>query len=280
VTGIELAERRSRLGLSIDQLAADLDKHVDEVRRWETVTGNLPGGMVRELEWYLANAERHHAIERAGIPPCPWAEAKAREIDPKRPEHVERVIAELEAHHTTCDICQRRAGFVATLPPLPPPPMSASVRAILAISKGIRRLPKWLRPAATGAVIVGGFTLVRAAIVLLVSRGANAGQTLLVVLEAVGAGAYGGAVGGFAYALVKKPAGHLGKAGPYVIGIVCMYAYLLAFGVPLTVFTNDDTFRTPSGWVIGAVIGTVVGLFIGHSWFRQKSASTEKDASA
>ena len=273
MTGLELAERRSRLGWPIDRLAAELDRHVDEVRRWESVTGNLPSGMVRELDWHLANAERRQAIERAGLPPCPWAEAKAQEIDPKRPEQVERVLAQLEAHHKTCDICQQRAAFVATLPPLPPPPMSASVRAILAISNGIRRLPRWLRPAATGAVIIGGFTLVRAAVVLLVSRGANAGQTLLAVLGAVGAGAYGGAVGGFAYALVKKPAGHLGKAGPYVIGVVCMYAYLLALGVPLILFTNDDTFRTPTGWLIGAIIGTVFGLFIGHSWFRRKDAS-------
>lgn len=271
MTGYELAERRSQLGLSVETLAADLNKHVDEVRRWETITGNLPRRLAGELDWHLANRAQEQAMERSGLPPCPWAEAKAKEIDPKKLESVERVADELEAHHKTCDLCQRRAAFAATLPPLPRPPMSASVGAIVTISEAIGRLPKWLRPAATGAVLIGGFTLVRASIILLVSRGANSVQALLAVVMAIAAGAYGGAVGGFAYALVKEPAGRLGRVGPYVIGLVCMYAYLLAFGIPLAVFTKDDTFRTPSDWLIGAIIGTVFGLFIGHSWFRQKT---------
>lgn len=271
MTGYELAERRSQLGLSVETLAADLNKHVDEVRQWETITGNLPRRLALELDWHLANRAQEQAMERSGLPPCPWAEAKAKEIDPKKLESIKRVAGELEAHHKTCDLCQRRAAFAATLPPLPRPPMSASVSAIVTISEAIRRLPKWLRPAATGAVLIGGFTLVRAFFVLLVSRGANMGQTLLMVLAAVGVGAYGGAVGGLAYALVKKPAARLGKIGPYVIGLVCMYAYLLAFAIPLNLFTNDDTFRTPSDWLIGAIIGTAFGLFIGHSWFREKT---------
>lgn len=271
MTGYELAERRSQLGLSVETLAAALNHHVDEVRRWETIGGNLPRSLARELDWHLATVAREQAMERSGLPPCPVAETKAKEIDPKKAESLDRVVAELEAHFKTCDLCQRRAAFAETLPPLPPPPMSGSVRVIAFVSEAISRLPQWLRPAATGAVLVGGLTLVRAFFVLLVSRGANMGQTLLAVLAAVGVGAYGGAVGGFAYALVKKPAARLGKIGPYVIGLVCIYAYLLAFAIPLDLFTNDDTFRTPSGWVIGAIIGTLFGLLIGHSWFRQKT---------
>jgi hypothetical protein len=269
VTGIEFAARRSRLGISIEALAADVNQHVDEVRRWETVTGELPRSMSRSLEWSLANLEREQAMERSGIPSCPWAEAKVKEIDPKRPASMERVIADLDAHRKTCDICQRRAAFAATLPPLPTMPLSPSLGVIVAVSDTIKRLPPWLRPAATGAVIVGAMTLVRAFFMLVFSRGANAGHTLLIVLEGVAVGAYAGAIGGAAYALVKKPAGYLGKAGPYVIGVICMYAYLLAFGIPLTLFTSDDTFRTPGSWLIAAIIGTVFGLFIGHSWFRK-----------
>lgn len=269
MTGLELAARRSRLGISLEVLAANLNQHVDEVRRWETVTGQLPRSLSRRLDWTLAGHERAAAFARSGLPDCDWANAKVQEIDTSKPADSERLIAELDAHIKACEICQRRAAFAETLPPLPPMPMSPTLGAIVAIGKAIRRLPQWLRPAATGAVIIGAMTLVRAFFMLVFSHGASAGHTLLIVLEAVGVGAYAGAIGGAAYALVKKPAGHLGKVGPYVIGVVCIYAYLLAFGIPLTLFTSDDTLRTPGDWLIAAIIGTVFGLFIGHSWFRK-----------
>jgi hypothetical protein len=269
VTGLELAAQRSRLGISIEALAADLNEHVDEVRRWETVTGDLPRDLSRRLDWILASHERAEAFARSGLPDCDWAEAKALEIHTSKPADSERLIAELDAHIKTCEICQRRTAFAETLPPLPSMPTPPTLGAIVAIGNAIRRLPQWLRPAATGAVLVGAWTILRAFFILLGTRGAHAGHTLLMVLEAVGLGAYGGAVGGFAYTLAKKPAARLGVFGPYALGLACGYAYLLAFGIPLRFLTSEETFRTTSGWVLLVIIGTVFGLLLGHFLFRK-----------
>jgi hypothetical protein len=152
--------------------------------------------------------------------------------------------------------------------PLPP-----TARAMIGVTTAIGRLPSWLRPAATGAVIVGAMTVVRAVFVLLFQRGAQALQTLGMVLAAVGVGAYAGAVGGFAYSLAKKPAERLGTFRPYALGLACGWAYLLSFGIPLTLFTHEEFFRTTTGWVILAIAATTLGLVVGHAWFRRRPSN-------
>jgi len=122
-----------------------------------------------------------------------------------------------------------------------------------------------------GAMIVGAWTLLRA--VFLIGAGSaplNRG-TVLTVLGAIGVGAYGGVVGGVAYRLARGPSRRLGRAGDYVTGVVVLYAYLAAFGIPAALFTSDDTFRSPAGWIAFLVIGTLLGLVIGHSWFRTRT---------
>src|SRR5512147_484913 len=203
MTGLDLANRRVQLGQSVEQLAELIDHHADEVRRWETIPGELPGSLTRELEWVLATFERRQAIERAGIPTCEWLDANVHGIDTKNLKAVQRLVDEIHEHEKTCAVCRQRQAFEQTLPPLPRMPMGMTARAIVSVTEAIRRLPVWLRPAATGAVL----------------HGAQLGQTLLVVLGAVGLGAYGGAVGGVAYALVRKPAERLGAVRPYAIGL-------------------------------------------------------------
>src|SRR5947208_15780074 len=65
MTGLELSQRRSRAGLSIDQLAEALNRHVDEVATWERIEGTLPRALDRDLDWILANGERGRAFEAA-----------------------------------------------------------------------------------------------------------------------------------------------------------------------------------------------------------------------
>jgi hypothetical protein len=73
------------------------------------------------------------------------------------------------------------------------------------------------------------------------------------------------------YALVRKRFRKFGRLGDYLTGLACMYAYLLAFGIPLAVFTREEMLRDPVGWLIMAVLGTVFGLAIGHSWFERST---------
>lgn len=269
MTGLDLANRRVQLGQSVEQLAELIDHHADEVRRWETIPGELPGSLTRELEWVLATFERRQAIERAGIPTCEWLDANVHGIDTKNLKAVQRLVDEIHEHEKTCAVCRQRQAFEQTLPPLPRMPMGMTARAIVGVTEAIRRLPVWLRPAATGAVLLGALTIVRALFILPFQHGAQLGQTLLVVLGAVGLGAYGGAIGGVAYALVRKPAERLGAVRPYAIGLACMWAYLLAFGLPLKLFGGEDMLQTTSDWVVLAIVATLFGLLIGHVWFRK-----------
>jgi hypothetical protein len=80
------------------------------------------------------------------------------------------------------------------------------------------------------------------------------------------------------YALVRKRFRKFGRVGDYLTGLACMYAYLLAFGIPLAVFTREKMLRDPVGWLIMAVLGTVFGLAIGHSWFREEHYSETQAA--
>jgi hypothetical protein len=269
VTGLDLANRRVQLGQSVEQLAELIDHHPDEVRRWETIPGELPGSLTRELEWVLATLGRRQAMERAGIPACEWLDARFREVDSKNANALQHLVDEIREHEKTCAICQQRSAFERTLPPLPPMPMGTTARTVVAVSEAIGRLPAWLRPAATGAVLLGALTILRALFILPFRHGTQLGQTLLVVLGAVGLGAYGGAVGGVTYSLVRKPAERLGAARPYAIGLACMWAYLLAFGIPLKLFGGEDMLQTTSDWVVLAIVATLFGLLIGHVWFRK-----------
>ena len=182
---------------------------------------------------------------------------------------LERLLSEADTHAKTCAICQRREAFAKTLPPLPAPPMSLWVRTLVVVFGGIERLPKWARPAAVGALAIGTLTIVRALFVVVFQRAPVTPQLFVTIAAAIGIGAYGGAVGGLAYSLVRERFRRFGRAGDYLTGIVCAYAYLLAFGIPIAIFTREEILTDPVGWLIFVVIGTVFGLIIGHSWFRE-----------
>jgi len=274
MTGLELSQRRSRAGLSIDQLAEALNRHVDEVATWERIEGTLPRALDRDLDWILANAERGRAFEAAGIPVCPWVTERERALDAQDSKALEAWITQVEAHTTTCDVCQRREAFARTLPPLPPLPMSPQLRLVASVARTIQRLPGWLRPAAVGAILIGGLTVVRAILLLVLRRADPSLELVLTVLAAIGVGAYGGAVGGLAYGAARERTKKLGAFGPYALGVICVYAYLLAFGIPLAVFGGEDVFRSASGWIAFTIAGTVFGLIIGRSWFRDSGTGT------
>ena len=184
MTGPELSQRRSRAGLSVDELAEALNRHVDEVAAWEQIPGTLPRAVDRDVEWILASAERGRAFEAAGIPVCPWVTERERELDARDSKALEVWITQSEAHAKTCDVCQRREAFGRTLPPLPPFPMSPQLRLLASVAGTIQRLPGWLRPAAVGAILIGGLTIVRAILLLVLRRAAPSLELLLTVLAA------------------------------------------------------------------------------------------------
>jgi transcriptional regulator with XRE-family HTH domain len=276
MTGTELQHRRTSLGLSIEKLADALDEHRDTVARWEQVTGTLPRALARCLDWALANEERARLMQASGIEECSWIERHLADLDRASSDELERRLHEAEQHAKTCPTCQRREAFAATLPPLPPIPLTPPMQVLTWLADRLDHLPRWARPAAVGAILIGALTILRALLLVAFQRTPVSLSLLLTILGAIGLGAYGGAVGGFAYGLVRARFRRFGRLGDYLTGLVCAYAYLLAFGIPLALFTGEEMFRDPVGWVIMVILGAVFGVVIGHLWFRETGPRVER----
>lgn len=266
MTGTEMGQRRVALGLSLEDVAGYVGEHPEDLERYETIAGELPRGLGQRAEFALAAADRRQQVEAEGLI-C--SEVRALERDAPRLEarEIRARLVRLRAHEKTCDVCRRRAAFEAALPPLPARPLPAHLRLLRGIARGVAKLPHWARPAAVGALLVGVLALARGALALL--GGAEPTWSLIVIVfEGLGIGAYGGMVGGAAYALVRTPTRPLGRVGDYLTGVACVYAYLIAFGVPALLFHWDDaTFESPVFWLLVLIAGAVVGLVIGDRWF-------------
>lgn len=267
MTGTELAQRRLGLGLSLDDVAGYVGEHPEDLRRYETIAGELPRGLGQRAEFALAAADRRRRVEAEGLI-CTEVRALERDAPRLEAREIRARLVKLRAHEKHCDTCRRRTAFEATLPPLPARPLPAHYRLLRNAARGVAKLPAWARPAAVGALLVGALALARGALTVL--GGAEPTWSLIVVIfEGLGIGAYGGMVGGVAYALVREPTRPLGRIGDYLTGVTCVYAYLIAFGVPALLFHWDDaTFDSSVFWVLMLVAGAVVGLVIGDRWFR------------
>ena len=274
MTGIELRQRRTELGLSVNDLSQMVSAPAGAIERCEELGAPLPKTLSRRIDWILANEERRQVMKANGIDECPWLERYQQGMAGAGVKDMEDRLRELQTHVKACPLCQRRQAFASTLPPLPPPPLSPLVRILFAIVEQVQRLPKWARPAAVGALLIGGVTVLRAVFLVTLQGVPLSASLLMTILVAMAIGAYGGAVGGLAYGFVRDKCRKFGRIGDYLTGIVCMYAYLIAFVIPLSLFTEEEMFRTTSGWVIMAIVGTVFGLLIGHTWFRETTTPT------
>ncbi len=272
--GTDLLRRRTELGISLDELAEALNEHADQVRGYEQTPGNLPKSLARHLEYVLAVTDHEKRLEAAGLPQCAELKAIFAGLKPGQRKEVQRRIELADQHSSTCERCRAREAMLKTLPPLPPMPLPATMRFFMALSTRIEALPSMLRPAAWGAVLIGGMTMVRA-VFFLVANPARPLQALWPVLAAVGIGAYGGAVGGVAYGVARPRTLRFGRLGDYLTGVICVFAYLFAFAIPLNLFTDDDTFRGTTSWIIFSVLALVFGIVLGHSVFKRDDAKSE-----
>lgn len=137
------------------------------------------------------------------------------------------------------------------------------------ILSAFERLPRWLQPAITGAVILFVVVLVYTVLALpriLLFNSVDLRQWLVVLVSAMGAGA----VGGFAYSFVGKPLLRVPVVGRYLAGIVCTAASL----TPLLLFSDrlfggDKllTFSKASDVVIWACCVLLFGIVMGLRWF-------------
>lgn len=268
MTGAELARRRVAAGLTLDQLAEVLGEPAAEVERWESIDGSLPGSLQRRIEWELAVLERDRAIDAAGLPDCATATAIVDGADPARSKDLERRMRELEAHAPGCEICTARDAFVRTLPPLPPVPHSAAVRALAWMIERGRRLPPWLRPAALGGVLMLALTLFRAIVRIGVGGAPLTARTGLMVLGAAAVGVYLGLLGGLAHHFAGRRVMGVRAVGPYLAGVLVLGAMALGVGVPSWVIGGAPLAEVKADLLVGGVVVPLLGAVLGHALYR------------
>ncbi len=272
MTGLDLQRRRIALGLSADALGELVNEHAQQVESWERTSAPLPASLTRRLEWILATQERERQLVAAGHPPCELAKQAFGDPKPGNLASVEAAAERVEEHARSCQRCQAREAYLATLPALPDPPFPVTFRLMAGLIQIAERLPPMLRPALYGACLLGVMTIVRGVVMLAVSPRSLSPKTALMLLAAMGIGAYGGAVGGVAYGLVRPRTRRFGRGGDYLTGIACVYAYMLAFLVPLALLGVEPLLYTRMGAGVFVLLGTIFGLVVGHFWFRDDPA--------
>ena len=129
-------------------------------------------------------------------------------------------------------------------------------------------LPKWLQPAALGALILAGIVGIRLVFVLpvvLFTEPSGIPRLFIALIAASAAGA----AGGLAYSLVGQPMLRIPVIGRGLTGIVCVAAYLLPLLYFSTLIFGQETvpLTTPLGPQVATVCILGFGLFIGYSWF-------------
>ena len=263
----EAIRARESLGMSQLKLALELGVTEKEVAAWEGGRVPIPKHLAERLAWQAALVRQRAALEASGLPECAWVRTWQAKPRPEKTKARRAHVRELREHMSTCPVCQAREAYVQEhLPPLPPPPVPGWAKGIRWLAARVNRLPKWARPAAYGAVLIGGWTLLN-----VLARGFGQGFSL-VLLEAAGLGILGGAalgaVGGITYYAVREPFRRFGRAGDYMTGVAVMFAYLLAFAIPDALFSKDPIFTDPAGWIIFGILTLFFGLLIGHVWFR------------
>jgi hypothetical protein len=153
---------------------------------------------------------------------------------------------------------------------MPDPPVPQALRALRAMGTALQGLPPWLRAAVVGAIAVGLITVMRVAGMAVGSDGPSPLDALLLIAGSIVGGAYLGAVAGITYVIVRDPLRKIGRAGDYLTGILCVWAYLLASVIPMELLTGRPAFATPDDAAALALGGAVIGAIIGHFWFRRR----------
>lgn len=270
MTAEDLARARALLGLSPGELAAEMGLTEPVVRAWEDGSLRIPREYAIQIVWRAAVAERQAALASSGLPECTWV-ARWMDVAPPRGPAQREHLETLRRHAAACPQCTARARFIEeNFPPMPDLPVPTPLRVLRAAGKALKRLPQWLRAAAVGAVAVGIFTILRVAGMAIAGEAPSPVEALLLIIGSILGGAYLGAAAGITYAIVRDPLRKIGRAGDYVAGILCVWAYLLASVIPMQLLTGRPAFATPEDAAAVAFGSAVVGTVIGHLWFRRR----------
>jgi DNA-binding XRE family transcriptional regulator len=269
VNAQELTAARTRFGLSVDQMAAELGLTPHAYAACEEGRATLPRTLDERLAYRLAVLDREEALAASGLEACTWMQAWERAI----PEHTRAMsqhVARAHEHATTCERCIARERFIRErFPAMPAPPMSGLARAARGVTGWIGARPAWVQPAIWGALVLAALTSMR--VLMALGDATHDPRVLLVALEAMGLAALGGAVGGIVYEIVGKPVSRVPVVGPYLAGTVVVASYLIAAMWLARLAGAEGSFGVSlaSNMGVTLLISVLFGSILGHRLFRR-----------
>lgn len=283
MTGADVRAARERLGLTVEQTAAELGAEVAAVSAWEAGARRVPREAASTMEMRLAFAERERILAESGLRPCEKAEEMDRAMLELEDDEFIPASEAARAHAESCHRCQRIARYLEEhAPPIPEPPMSVASRFIEGLGALPDRLPTPLRPprgeagdARRIAVIGAGFLsllvvgkIVIAAALLLLSRGWEAGwwrEPLVLLAAVVPAYFVGFYLAGWVVDATRRIRHRIdGYVLRGALGAAAVYGTV---GLTMPLITSDAGFGDiPAITAIFATIGALAGamLWIWH----------------
>lgn len=198
MTSTECVVARQRLGLTQEAMAAELGLTPAIIAAWEEGSLAIPSREAKRITWRAAVAERQAALAANGLPECTWILEREREPQSRNTKAALKRVEEVQAHMKACPVCSAREAYLTEhFPPMPPPPVPAWVGAVQWIGAAVARLPRWLQPAANGALLFIAYSLVRLVLMLPRLRAHPEGWLIALAGLAISAGI--GAVVGSLY---------------------------------------------------------------------------------
>ena len=165
VTPTELVAARERLGLTPDGLAAELNLTPAVIVAWERGRIRPSRRAVQWLTWRTAMLDRDEALAASGLSECAelralhagvagvagvggvaaggsgGGAAVATEPGDARRARMDAILA----HLSGCPTCLARRRYIeARFPPMPQPPMAASMRALVWAFDAVGRVRRWV----------------------------------------------------------------------------------------------------------------------------------------
>jgi hypothetical protein len=281
MTGPELdvASIRTRLGLSVDGLAAELNVTPAVIEAWESGRASLTPYVASWLRWKDAVADREAAFVAAGLAPCRGLGALASSSLGRGLRGATRRTIAIREHLATCPTCLARQKYAdEQLPPMPPTPLRGWQRVALAITKAVQRLPSWARPAALSGGLLFALVMLRG--LFLIPSAMSHPELLIGLAKAAGIATAAGVIGGLTYSAVREPLRRFGRAGDYLTGVACVLAYMGALAIGAPVLLGEPIVKQLSDlWIFG-IASVVFGLLIGHFWFRPRRSSSTPTTTA
>ena len=147
MTGEEFAAARATLGLSVEDIAAELDIPLHSVEAMEAGAIRVPGRVAKDLAFRAALRQRQAVLEASGLPECPTAAALERAATGAEGESAVGLFEKLTAHSASCPVCKARRDYLDShAPALPEYPMPLWIRGIGWVERQLGRMPRFLRP--------------------------------------------------------------------------------------------------------------------------------------